>query len=125
MHQRYHQLQREDAENTDFDGRNGALTSLQLHVGRISALMNPLTYAVINLAVIALVQTGAVQVNEGILTQGQVVALYNYMSQILVELIKLANLIITINKSLACAGRICILTLSMAFQICFLDVLSV
>ncbi len=97
---------REDAENTDFDGRNGALTSLQLHVGRISALMNPLTYAVINLAVIALVQTGAVQVNEGILTQGQVVALYNYMSQILVELIKLANLIITINKSLACAGRI-------------------
>ena len=97
---------REDAENADFDRRNGALTALQLHVGRISALMNPLTYVVVNLAIIALVQTGAVQVNEGLLTQGQVVALYNYMSQILVELIKLANLIITINKSLACAGRI-------------------
>lgn len=97
---------REDEENADFDGRNGALTSLQLHVGRISALMNPLTYVVVNLAIIALVQTGAMQVDEGLLTQGQVVALYNYMSQILVELIKLANLIITINKSLACAGRI-------------------
>ncbi len=97
---------REAAERDEFDARNGALTALQLKVGRVSALMNPLTYVIVNLAVIALVQVGAVRVDDGVLTQGQVVALYNYMSQILVELIKLANLIITINKSLACAGRI-------------------
>ncbi|MBQ8396637.1 MAG: ABC transporter ATP-binding protein [Clostridia bacterium] len=97
---------REAAERDEFDARNSALTALQLKVGRMSALMNPLTYVIVNLAVIALVQVGALRVDDGILTQGQVVALYNYMSQILVELIKLANLIITINKSLACAGRI-------------------
>ncbi len=97
---------REEAEREDFDARNGVLTLLQRRVGRVSALMNPLTYVIINLAVIVLVQIGAVRVDSGVLTQGQVVALYNYMSQILVELIKLANLIITINKSLACAGRI-------------------
>ena len=97
---------REDAEREAFDDRNRALTALQLKVGRVSALMNPLTYVIVNLAVIALVQTGALRVDNGMLTQGQVVALYNYMSQILVELIKLANLIITVNKSLACAGRI-------------------
>ena len=97
---------REEAEQRDFDVRNEVLTALQLRVGRISALMNPLTYVVINLAVIALIHTGAVRVNEGLLTAGEVVALYNYMSQILVELIKLANLIITINKSLACTDRI-------------------
>ena len=97
---------REEAERDEFDRRNGALTALQMKVGRVSALMNPLTYVMVNLAVIALVQTGAVRVEHDLLTQGQVVALYNYMSQILVELIKLANLIITINKALACAGRV-------------------
>ncbi len=97
---------REDAEREAFAERNTALTTMQLTVGRVSALMNPLTYIIVNLAIIALVQTGALRVEAGILSQGQVVALYNYMSQILVELIKLANLIITINKSLACAGRI-------------------
>ncbi len=97
---------REEAEREEFDARNEWLTRLQRKVGRVSALMNPLTYVIVNLAVIVLVQVGALRVENNVLTQGQVVALYNYMSQILVELIKLANLIITINKSLACAGRI-------------------
>lgn len=79
---------------------------MQKFVGKISGLMNPLTYVVVNVSIIALIWIGGVRVNAGALTQGQVVALYNYMSQILVELIKLANLIITITKALACAGRI-------------------
>ena len=78
----------------------------QLFVGKISALLNPLTYAIINAAVILLVWTGGRQVDSGVLSQGQVVALVNYMSQILVELIKLANLIVNITRSLACLSRI-------------------
>ena len=97
---------REESETADFKDANGLLTDKQKYVGRISALMNPLTYVIINLAIIALIRRGAVEVNLGILTQGEVVALYNYMSQILVELIKLANLIINITKSVACANRV-------------------
>ena len=97
---------REKDETERFEKANDELTAIQRFVGRISALMNPLTYVVINLAVIVLLQTGAKQVNDGILTQGNVVALYNYMSQILVELIKLANLIITLTKAVACGDRI-------------------
>ena len=93
-------------EISDFDDRNEALTKLQLFAGRISALMNPLTYVLINLAIIMLIKYGAVSVNDGIISQGELVALYNYMTQILVELIKLANLIITLTKSSAGAKRI-------------------
>ena len=96
----------EDREIEDFNEKSGALVKLQKHVGAISALMNPLTYVLINAAVIALIYCGALRVDAGALTQGQVVALYNYMSQILVELIKLANMIITLTKALACANRI-------------------
>ena len=96
----------EDKETSKFKGENDKLTADQLTAGRISALMNPLTFALINLALIVLIYTGAVRVDNGILTQGQVVALYNYMSQILVELIKLAGLIITITKAAACGKRI-------------------
>lgn len=97
---------KEDAENEKFARRNAALTRLQLAVGRLSAAMNPVTYAVINAAVIALIHSGAVRVNMGALTQGEVVALYNYMSQILVELIKMASLIILLTKAVACGDRI-------------------
>lgn len=97
---------KEDAEIAEFGERNENLTKTQKTVGMISALMNPLTYVIINVAIVYLIYTGAVKVNIGELTDGQVVALYNYMSQILVELIKLANLIITITKSLASASRI-------------------
>ncbi len=93
-------------EVRQFKEENKKLNHLQKFVGKISGLMNPLTYVVVNVAIIALIWTGAIRVNEGSLTQGQVVALYNYMTQILVELIKLANLIINITKSLACANRI-------------------
>ena len=96
----------EDNEIRSFTRKNTELTMEQRRVGRISALMNPLTYVIINLAVILLLRTGAMRVNSGILTQGAVVALYNYMGQILVELIKLANLIIHITKSIACGNRI-------------------
>ena len=96
----------EDREIEDFNERSSTLVKIQKHVGAISALMNPLTYVLINAAVIALIYRGAIRVEAGILTQGQVVALYNYMSQILVELIKLANMIITLTKALACANRI-------------------
>lgn len=96
----------EDREIEDFNEKSAALVKLQKHVGAISALMNPLTYVLINAAVIALIYCGALRVDAGALTQGQVVALYNYMSQILVELIKLANMIITLTKALACANRI-------------------
>ena len=97
---------KEDDEIADFNNSNDALTKIQLYVGKISALMNPLTYVIINGAVVVLVWTGAIRVNSGYITQGEVVALVNYMSQILVELIKLANLIININKSIACGNRI-------------------
>ena len=96
----------EDEELDAFMGENATLTTVQRRVGRISALMNPLTYVLINVAILLLIHTGALQVRAGELTQGQVVALYNYMSQILVELIKLANLIISITKALASASRI-------------------
>lgn len=97
---------KEEEEISRFTEKNNELTSTQRFVGRISAAMNPLTFAIINFAIIALIYTGAIRVNYGILTQGAVVALYNYMSQILVELIKLANLIINITKSIACGNRI-------------------
>ncbi len=97
---------KEDEETKRFTESNSELTVSQKFVGRISALMNPVTYVIINLAIIWLIHTGAVRVEAGLLTQGMVVALYNYMSQILVELIKLANLIINITKSVACGNRI-------------------
>lgn len=97
---------KEKQEVDEFDRRNRALTRLNETVGRLSALMNPLTYVIINIATIALLRTGALQVSLGALRQGDVVALYNYMAQIIIELIKMASLIITINKSLACADRI-------------------
>lgn len=97
---------KEQDEVKRFKNDNESLNRLQKFVGKISGLMNPLTYVVVNVSIIALIWIGGVRVNAGALTQGQVVALYNYMSQILVELIKLANLIITITKALACAGRI-------------------
>lgn len=96
----------EKNEVNEFKNKNNFLSSLQRAVGRISALLNPVTYVIINIAVIILVYTGAIRVNAGALSQGQVVALYNYMSQILVELIKLANLIVTVTKALASADRI-------------------
>ncbi len=96
----------EKIEEKRFCENNDALTSMQMFVGRISACMNPVTYVIVNGAIIALIYVGAVQVNMGNLSQGQVVALINYMSQILVELIKLANLIITVTKAMACADRV-------------------
>lgn len=97
---------REAEETESFFEKNKALSHLQKAVGRISALMNPLTYVIINVAIIVLIYEGGVRVDTGDLSQGQVVALYNYMSQILVELIKLANLIVTVTRSFACASRI-------------------
>ena len=97
---------KEDAERAKFERKLQLLTRMQLTVGRISAMMNPATYVVINAAVIVLIHTGAVRVQMGALSQGQVVALYNYMSQILVELIKMANLIITLTKAAACGDRV-------------------
>ena len=97
---------REEAEIADFSQKHDRLTALQNRAGGISALLNPLTYVAINLALVALLYSGAVQVNAGALTQGQVVALTNYMGQILIELIKLANLIITVSKAAACGKRV-------------------
>lgn len=97
---------KEDSEISEYNARNEALTKSQQIAGKISALMNPITYAVINASIILLLYIGAVKVDGGILSQGQVVALYNYAGQILIELIKLANLIITVTKSFACAGRV-------------------
>lgn len=96
----------EAAQTEDFEQKTEELTTLQLAAGRISALMNPVTFIVINLAVVLLIHMGALRVSAGILTQGLVVALYNYMSQILVELVKMANLIITMTKAVACGNRI-------------------
>lgn len=97
---------REEDEISAFNASHARLTSLQTRAARISSLMNPLTYVAINLALVFLIHTGAIQVNIGRLTQGQVVALTNYMGQILIELIKLANLIITTSKAVACGKRI-------------------
>ena len=96
----------EEVEEKHFQEDNEVLASLQMFVGKISACMNPVTYVIVNGAIITLIYIGAIQVNVGNLTQGEVVAIINYMSQILVELIKLANLIITISKALACADRV-------------------
>lgn len=97
---------RENAEVTEFDQKNKDLTHLNEFVGRLSAALNPATFVLINIATIVLIQTGAMQVNLGIIKQGEVVALYNYMAQMIVELVKLASLIILINKSIACADRV-------------------
>ena len=97
---------RQQYEMARFDEANDRLVKLQVFVGKISALMNPVTYVMINLAIVAVIWISGKQVESGIITQGETVALVNYMSQILVELIKLANLIISISKALACAGRI-------------------
>ncbi len=99
-------FRKEQDEIEQFNSTNDSLTALQLFAGKISALMNPMTYIVVNAAVIAIVYLGGQRVYTGNLTSGQVIALYNYMSQILVELIKLANMIITINKALASASRV-------------------
>ena len=97
---------KEEEEIADFDAKNNALTEMQTAVGRISAFMNPATFVLINLAIIALIYVGAIRVDSGDISRGAVVALYNYMSQILVELIKLANLIISVTKAIACGNRI-------------------
>ena len=97
---------KEENEKEEFGRQNEALTAMQKFVGRLSALMNPVTYVIINAATIWLIWKGAVQVDSGALTQGSVVALYNYMAQILTELIKMASLIISITKAVACAQRV-------------------
>ena len=97
---------KEGQEIESFSEENEALLNIQVFVGKISAAMNPLTYIIVNIALVVLLWTGAIRVDGGIITQGAVVALVNYMSQILVELIKMANLIIQITKALACAKRI-------------------
>ena len=97
---------KEQTEVNRFEDANTLLTKMQLHVGHISALMNPLTYVIINLAIVALLYVGSVQINVGGMASGDVIALVNYMNQILVELVKLANLIVQVSKALACAGRV-------------------
>lgn len=97
---------KQEDEIKQFDEKNQSLTSWQIFVGRLAALMNPLTFIIVNLATVALLWTGAVRVDNGIITQGELMALVNYMSQILVELVKLANLIILVTKALACANRV-------------------
>ena len=97
---------RQENEIRTFDQENGALVRLQVFVGKISALLNPVTYVIINLATVALIWKGGLRVDMGALSQGQVIALVNYMSQILVELVKMANLIILISKAMACMNRV-------------------
>ena len=97
---------KEQTEVNRFEDANALLTKMQLHVGHISALMNPLTYVIINLAIVALLYVGSVQIHVGDMASGDVIALVNYMNQILVELVKLANLIVQVSKALACAGRV-------------------
>ena len=97
---------KEQTEVNRFEDANALLTRMQLHVGHISALMNPLTYVIINLAIVALLYVGSVQIHVGGMASGDVIALVNYMNQILVELVKLANLIVQVSKALACAGRV-------------------
>ena len=97
---------KEKSEVDRFEDANELLTTMQLHVGHISALMNPLTYVIINLAIVALLYVGSIEINIGGMASGDVIALVNYMNQILVELVKLANLIVQVSKALACAGRV-------------------
>ena len=97
---------RQKSETEKFDRENGNLVRMQVFVGKISALLNPVTYVIINIAVVAVIWVGAEQADSGIITQGKVIALVNYMSQILVELIKMANLIINISKAVACMNRV-------------------
>lgn len=97
---------KENEEISDFDAKNELLNNMQIKVGKISAIMNPATFALVNFAVIALIYTGALRVGSGKMSSGDVVAQYNYMSQILIELIKLASLIISVTKSVACGNRI-------------------
>ncbi|MBQ9827363.1 MAG: ABC transporter ATP-binding protein, partial [Lachnospiraceae bacterium] len=99
-------FRKEKDEIRNFEDANSSLVGIQKRSGLISALTNPLTYVVINLGTVALIYTGAIRVDSGDLTQGEVVALYNYIAQILIELVKLANLIVSITKALACADRI-------------------
>lgn len=109
---------KEKQETESFENKSGELLSSQLFVGKISALLNPVTYVMINLAIIAVLRVGGGQVYKGILTQGQVLALYNYMSQILVELIKMANLILSMTKATASAKRVAaILALESSFDV--------
>lgn len=96
----------EDDESARFEAENEEMARLQKRVGRLSALTNPVTYVIINAALITLIRTGALRVDAGLISVGGVIALYNYMSQILIELIKLANLIVTVTKSFACASRV-------------------
>ena len=97
---------REDEEIGNFENKNKTLSSLQLKAGKVSGLLNPLTYVVINIAIVILIKVGSIESSCGVITTGEVIALYNYMSQILLELIKFAGLIVTINKALASANRI-------------------
>lgn len=97
---------KEKSEVERFENANDLLTKMQLHVGHISALMNPLTYVLINIAIVALLYVGSIEINVGGMASGDVIALVNYMNQILVELVKLANLIVQVSKALACAGRV-------------------
>ena len=102
----YKSVQRQKSETEKFDRENGNLVRMQVFVGKISALLNPVTYVIINIAVVAVIWVGAEQADSGIITQGKGIALVNYMSQILVELIKMANLIIIISKAVACMNRV-------------------
>ncbi len=104
----------EEAEIAEFEQENELLLNTQVFVGKISAAMNPVTYIIVNVALVVLLWTGAIRVDSGIITQGAVVALVNYMSQILVELVKMANLIIQLTKALACAKSIFAITSSMS-----------
>ncbi len=97
---------RQENERDTFEKENGALVHLQVFVGKISALLNPVTYVIINLATVAVIWRGGLRVDSGAISQGQVIALVNYMSQILVELVKMANLIILISKAMACMNRV-------------------
>lgn len=97
---------RQESEVGKFEGENDRLVQMQVFVGKISALLNPVTYVIINVAIVAVIWVGGEQVDSGIITQGKVIALVNYMSQILVELIKMANLIILISKATACMNRV-------------------
>lgn len=97
---------KEKSEVERFENANALLTSLQLHVGHLSALMNPVTYTIINIAIVALLYVGSIEINVGGMAAGDVIALVNYMNQILIELVKLANMAVQISKALACASRV-------------------
>ena len=97
---------KEQDEINRFENANDLLTRMQLHVGHLSALMSPLTYVIINIAIVALLYVGSIEINVGGMASGDVIALVNYMNQILIELVKLANLIVQVSKALACAGRV-------------------